>query len=105
MQNSSAEGFRLSPQQRNLWELLQPAEGQPFRTLAVILIKGNLQPDVLKQSLQYFVAQPGIRLSLLRRSLDEADREYRASVARSLEEMSRGRFRSIRRKQSPWTRK
>jgi amino acid adenylation domain-containing protein len=55
MQNSTVEGFRLSPQQRALWSLQQTAEEQPFRALAAILIEGDLQSHVLQNAVQYVV--------------------------------------------------
>ena len=57
MQNSAVEGFRLSPQQRSLWSLQQTAEGQPFRALSVILLEGDLKPDVLQRAVQHLVSR------------------------------------------------
>jgi len=57
MQNSAAEGFRLSPQQRSLWSLQQTTEGQPFRAFAAIQIEGDLQPHVLQDAVQHIVGR------------------------------------------------
>ncbi len=49
---STVEGFRLSPQQRNLWSLQQTAGAQTFRASCVILIEGALQSDVLQAAVR-----------------------------------------------------
>jgi amino acid adenylation domain-containing protein len=56
MQNATAEGFRLSPQQKNLWSLQQAAAGQPYRAVCAILLEGDLQQGALKKAL-YDVVQ------------------------------------------------
>ena len=57
MHNSAVEGFRLSPQQRNLWSLQQTAGGQPFRMLSAILLDGDLQPHILQGAVQHIVSR------------------------------------------------
>src|SRR2546422_9235826 len=56
MQNSSGEGFRLSPQQKRLWSFQQAATGQPYRSVCAILFEGDLQPRTLEKAL-YTVVQ------------------------------------------------
>jgi amino acid adenylation domain-containing protein len=55
MQNSSTQGFRLSPQQQLLWSLEQSDSAHPYRAVCVILIEGDLQPRVLEQALYELV--------------------------------------------------
>ena len=57
MQNSAGEGFRLSPQQAALWAIQQKSGSQPFRALVAIQLQGDLQPGVLKDSLENIVSQ------------------------------------------------
>jgi amino acid adenylation domain-containing protein len=71
MQN--LEGFRLSPQQKNLWSLEQNSAGQPYRVACALAIEGELQPETLEQALHQVIARheilrttfqrpPGIRI-------------------------------------------
>ncbi|MBE9162161.1 non-ribosomal peptide synthetase [Tychonema sp. LEGE 06208] len=55
MQNETIEGFRLSPQQRHLWELQQNNPKQIYRVRGAILITGNLDREILKSALQNVV--------------------------------------------------
>ncbi|HEY9300096.1 MAG TPA: condensation domain-containing protein, partial [Phormidium sp.] len=43
-------GFRLSPQQKYLWSLLQ--ESPAYRAQCSLLIEGNLNQKTLKEALQ-----------------------------------------------------
>ncbi|MEG5173413.1 amino acid adenylation domain-containing protein [Microcoleus sp. B3-D7] len=52
MQKETIEGFRLSPQQRHLWELQQNNPKQIYRVRGAILITGNLDREILKSALQ-----------------------------------------------------
>lgn len=54
MQNK-IEGFRLSPQQRYVWRLLQ--DNQSYRAQCVILLEGNLDVEALEQTIQKVVAR------------------------------------------------
>lgn len=49
------EGFRLSPQQRQVWPLLQ--DSQSYRAQCVILLEGNLDAEALEQTIQKIVAR------------------------------------------------
>ncbi|MEG4530219.1 amino acid adenylation domain-containing protein [Microcoleus sp. D2_18a_D3] len=55
MQNETIEGFRLSPQQRDLWRLQQNNPKQIYRVRGAILISGNLNKKILKKALQNVV--------------------------------------------------
>ena len=55
MQKETIEGFRLSPQQRHLWELQQNNPKQIYRVRGAILITGNLDREILKSALQNVV--------------------------------------------------
>lgn len=52
---ASAQGFRLSPQQKHLWSLQQGVEGQSFRAVSEIWIEGNLRSDILRQALESLI--------------------------------------------------
>lgn len=54
MQNK-IEGFRLSPQQRYVWRLLQ--DSQSYQAQCVILLEGNLDIDAMEQAIQRVVAR------------------------------------------------
>ncbi|MGB3204150.1 MAG: amino acid adenylation domain-containing protein [Crinalium sp.] len=56
MQNQTLEGFRLSPQQKHLWELQQVTQGIPYRVQCAVLIAGNLNKDILNLALQKVVS-------------------------------------------------
>ncbi|NJK55771.1 MAG: amino acid adenylation domain-containing protein [Pleurocapsa sp. SU_5_0] len=53
MQNLTLEGFRLSPQQKQLW-LLQP-NNSPYPAQCAILLQGELQLKILKEAVQHVV--------------------------------------------------
>jgi NRPS condensation-like uncharacterized protein len=53
MQNQTLEGFRLSPQQKQLW-LLQP-NNSPYPAQCAILLQGELQLKILKEAVQHVV--------------------------------------------------
>ncbi|MEM9818667.1 MAG: amino acid adenylation domain-containing protein, partial [Cyanobacteria bacterium P01_D01_bin.6] len=52
MQNLSIEGFRLSPQQKRLWQMQQVDSDQSYCACCSILIEGNCQPEILKEALK-----------------------------------------------------
>ncbi|MBE7384650.1 MAG: amino acid adenylation domain-containing protein [Leptolyngbya sp. SIO1E4] len=52
MQDLSIKGFRLSPQQKHLWQMQQGDSGQPYCACCSILIEGSCQPEILKKALQ-----------------------------------------------------
>ncbi|HMB68461.1 MAG TPA: condensation domain-containing protein, partial [bacterium] len=49
-------GFRLSPQQRLLWRLHGPTAG-PFTGRSVLLVRGELDVDTLRESVRRVVAR------------------------------------------------
>lgn len=51
--DTTINGFRLSPHQKRLWFLQQHSSA--YLTEGAILIQGNLQPDILKATLQQVV--------------------------------------------------
>src|SRR6185369_6518522 len=54
MQKQVIEGYRLSPQQRHLW--MQQADSElPYRVQLALLIEGELDEQVLIESLQSIV--------------------------------------------------
>jgi amino acid adenylation domain-containing protein len=53
MQNPTLEGFRLSPQQKQLW-LLQP-NNFPYPAQCAILLQGKLQLKILQEAVQHVV--------------------------------------------------
>src|SRR5262245_16685208 len=55
MQNRQIEGFRLSPQQHHLWELLQSDTNGPFVSQCAVKIDGELRLDQLETALQRVV--------------------------------------------------
>ncbi|MEG4072289.1 amino acid adenylation domain-containing protein [Microcoleus sp. Pol14C2] len=55
MQKETIEGFRLSPQQRHLWELQQNNPKQTYRVRGAILITGNLDRELFTRALQNVV--------------------------------------------------
>ena len=52
MQDVSIEGFRLSPQQKRLWQLQQASKNQPYRAHCAVLIEGSLNLEILTSALQ-----------------------------------------------------
>ncbi|MCT7952162.1 amino acid adenylation domain-containing protein [Ancylothrix sp. C2] len=55
MQKETIEGFRLSPQQRHLWEVQQNNCKHSYRVQGAILLEGNLEKELLKTALQKVV--------------------------------------------------
>src|SRR6185503_4972105 len=54
MQNQIIEGYRLSPQQRHLW--MQQADSElPYQVQLALLIEGDLDEQILKESLQNII--------------------------------------------------
>ena len=53
MQQEVVEGFQLSPQQKHLWLLQQ--EGVPFLSKCAVLIEGELDREILQQSLRVVI--------------------------------------------------
>ena len=51
------EGFRLSPQQKNLWSLQQDSAGQPYRVVCALSIEGELQPEILERALYKIISR------------------------------------------------
>jgi amino acid adenylation domain-containing protein len=60
MQNATLEGFRLSPQQRNLWALQQTSAAQPYRIVFTLSIQGNLQPAILERAFREVISRHAI---------------------------------------------
>jgi amino acid adenylation domain-containing protein len=52
MEMDVIEGFRLSPQQRHLWSLLQAGDERQYRAQCAVLIEGNLNLRALKAVLR-----------------------------------------------------
>ena len=65
MQNK-IEGFRLSPQQRQVWRQLQ--DNESYRAQCVILLEGDLDIEVLEQTIQKIVARHEILRTNFRRN-------------------------------------
>jgi amino acid adenylation domain-containing protein len=55
MQTQAISGFQLAPQQKRLWYLQQNSSA--FYSQASILIKGNLQPEILQKAIGQVVNQ------------------------------------------------
>jgi amino acid adenylation domain-containing protein len=53
--SDSTQGFRLSPQQRNLWQLLENNPDQRYRATCALLLEGDLQPRILERALYELV--------------------------------------------------
>src|SRR5437762_11376396 len=49
MPNSTLEGFRLSPQQKNLWLLQQSIATPSYAAVCAVLIEGELDQNALRQ--------------------------------------------------------
>ncbi|BAY48986.1 amino acid adenylation domain protein [Scytonema sp. HK-05] len=50
------QGFRLSPQQKHLWQL-QEIDNLPYRSQCAVLIEGNLDINTLKVAIEEFVSR------------------------------------------------
>lgn len=57
MQKAMIEGFRLSPQQTHLWQLLQGERDGVYEAQAVVSITGELDRARLRAALAELVAQ------------------------------------------------
>jgi amino acid adenylation domain-containing protein len=55
MVDRGVRGFRLSPQQRRLWQLQRTEQRQPYRGECVVIIEGDLNEARLKTALQCLV--------------------------------------------------
>src|SRR3712207_1004036 len=55
MQQGVIEGYRLSPQQAELWRLQQVEPAQPYRAQCAVLIEGELNKGALAQVVQRVV--------------------------------------------------
>ncbi|MBE9170902.1 amino acid adenylation domain-containing protein [Pleurocapsales cyanobacterium LEGE 06147] len=55
MQKSSLEGFRLSPQQKYLWQLQQANNNQTYHAYCSVLIKGKLNKQILESALKSII--------------------------------------------------
>lgn len=55
MQNSSIEGFQVSPQQKRLWLLQQNESHQPYRVQGAILIEGEIDRQILELAINKVV--------------------------------------------------
>ncbi len=60
MSQHKIEGFRLSPQQRQLWAMQQRGEALPYNAQSVMLIEGELDRAVLSAALRMVVARQEI---------------------------------------------
>ncbi|NEQ80727.1 MAG: amino acid adenylation domain-containing protein [Moorea sp. SIO2I5] len=56
MQDVSIEGFRLSPQQKRLWQMQQVNSCQSYCAYCSILIEGDCQPQILQAALQKIIS-------------------------------------------------
>ncbi|HEX8119596.1 MAG TPA: condensation domain-containing protein, partial [Pyrinomonadaceae bacterium] len=55
VEKEALEGYRLSPQQRRLWELEHAALGGAYRALRAVSVEGPLDPESLKAALRVVV--------------------------------------------------
>ncbi|MCI0397703.1 MAG: amino acid adenylation domain-containing protein [Chloroflexi bacterium] len=67
MIEQTIEGFRLSPQQRHLWELQQSDGSRFYRTQGAIAVEGALDPTLLQTAL----AQVAARHEILRTTFQQ----------------------------------
>ena len=51
MQSATSHGFRLSPQQRQIWISQQASPGQPFRVVASFLVNAKFDRDRIRRAL------------------------------------------------------
>jgi amino acid adenylation domain-containing protein len=66
------ESFRLSPQQRHLWELQRGNRSQPFRSQCGILIEGSLDVELLKAALTRLIERHEILRTTFQDSQESA---------------------------------
>jgi hypothetical protein len=52
---SAIDGFRLSPQQRRLWSLIQQDSGTAYRSQCLVVIDGDLTVETLRQAVRQVV--------------------------------------------------
>ena len=57
MQQETIQGYRLSPQQKHLWSLLQSGQIGNYHSNCWVQIDGELDAALLKQALDYVVAR------------------------------------------------
>ena len=57
MQNPTSHGFRLSPQQRQIWISQQAFPGQPFRAVGAFNVAGSIESDRLRQAFDVVVSR------------------------------------------------
>jgi amino acid adenylation domain-containing protein len=57
MQREHVEGFRLSQQQRRVWQLQQADGTQPYRAVCVLHVAGHLEPAKLEAALRRIVSR------------------------------------------------
>jgi amino acid adenylation domain-containing protein len=57
MQNLTSQGFRLSPQQRQIWTAQQAFPSQPFRAVGAFNVVGELDGNRLRQALETVVGR------------------------------------------------
>src|SRR5215217_440896 len=57
MQDSTAQGFRLSPQQRQIWNSQQAFPGQPFRVVGAFVVLGSVDSEALRRALSLVVSR------------------------------------------------
>src|SRR5256885_721936 len=57
MQSDTIQGFRLSPQQRDLWSALRNGQSGPYNSCCAVQIDGELNAGLLQCALDHVVAQ------------------------------------------------
>ena len=57
MQQEIIQGFRLSSQQKRLWQAQQSVDSEAFRVCSMAKIEGPLDPEILKQSVRRVIGQ------------------------------------------------
>ena len=67
MTSQDTAGFQLSPQQQRLWLLSQSGEGGPYAAQCVVEIEGDLDVELLKDSVQRVVDRHEILRTTFRR--------------------------------------
>jgi amino acid adenylation domain-containing protein len=66
MQNST-QGFRISPQQRNLWLLQESNPEQSYGVMTAVLLEGEIQPRVFEKALSALVQRHEILRTTFKR--------------------------------------
>src|SRR6267142_744314 len=67
MTQNSTEGFRLSPQQTNVWSLQHQTSAAPYRAVCAIELVGCLREDLLKAAADELVRRHEILLTTFQR--------------------------------------